>query len=132
MRAELQNLLKESKEIMGEWKTNWVGNDIICYEKIDSTNLQAKRLAKEGYGNGTLVVAECQESGRGRRGRSWESPLGTNISMSLLLKPEIEPNHASMITLVQSMFHQSFLNYFINETTITKVLSLNEIITNSF
>ncbi len=103
MKAELQNLLKETEKTLFDWKTNWIGNPIFCYEKIDSTNLQAKRLAEEGCGNGTLIVAECQEAGRGRRGRSWESPLGTNISMSLLLKPEIEPNYASMITLVTAL-----------------------------
>ena len=103
MKIELQKLLKETTELAGEWKTNWIGESIFCYETIDSTNLQAKRLSQEGCKNGTLVVAECQEAGRGRRGRSWESPLGTNISMSLLLKPEIEPNHASMITLVTAL-----------------------------
>lgn len=84
-------------------KTKWIGKDVFFYDRIDSTNLQAKRLAEEGYGNGTLITADYQEAGRGRRGRSWESPQGTTILMSLLLKPQIEPNRASMITLVSAL-----------------------------
>lgn len=90
-------------ELLSRRKTKWIGTDTLCYETIDSTNAQAKRLAEEGYGDGTLIVANHQEAGRGRRGRSWESPAGTTISMSLLLKPDINPNNASMITLVSAL-----------------------------
>ena len=90
-------------ELLSRRKTKWIGIDTLCYETIDSTNAQAKRLAEAGYGNGTLIVADHQEAGRGRRGRSWETPAGTNIAMSLLLKPEINPNNASMITLVAAL-----------------------------
>ena len=90
-------------ELLSRRKTKWIGLDTFCYEIIDSTNAQAKRLAEEGYGNGTLIVADHQNAGRGRRGRSWESPAGTSISMTVLLKPDIEPNNASMITLVAAL-----------------------------
>ena len=90
-------------ELLSRRKTKWIGKDTLCYETIDSTNAQAKRLAEAGYGDGTLIVADHQEAGRGRRGRSWETPAGTNIAMSLLLKPEINPNNASMITLVAAL-----------------------------
>ena len=90
-------------ELLSRRKTKWIGKDTLCYETIDSTNAQAKRLAEAGYGDGTLIVAGHQEAGRGRRGRSWETPAGTNIAMSLLLKPEINPNNASMITLVAAL-----------------------------
>ena len=52
---------------------------------------------------GTLAIADRQESGRGRRGRSWESPSGYGVYMSLLLKPEISPSDAPMITLVMAL-----------------------------
>ena len=87
-------------ELLSRRKTKWIGKDTLCYETIDSTNAQAKRLAEASYGDGTLIVADHQEAGRGRRGRSWETPAGTNIAMSLLLKPEINPN---MITLVAAL-----------------------------
>ena len=90
-------------ELLSRRKTKWIGADTLCYETIDSTNAQAKRLAEEGYGNGTLIVANHQTAGRGRRGRSWESPEDTTIAMTLLLKPDINPNNASMITLVTAL-----------------------------
>ena len=45
------------------------------YETIGSTNDEARRLAREGAPEGTLVWADAQEAGRGRRGRPWLSPL---------------------------------------------------------
>lgn len=83
--------------------TTWAGQEIYYYDVTDSTNIRAKELAEEGHPGGTLVVADRQEAGRGRRGRSWDSPPGTGIFMSLLLKPEMNPNHASMLTLVAAM-----------------------------
>lgn len=83
--------------------TNWIGKEIVFYETIDSTNNQAKRLAEEGYKNGTLIVANEQSAGKGRHGRSWESPKDTAIFMSLLLRPDIKPDNASMITLVSAL-----------------------------
>lgn len=83
--------------------TTWAGQEIYYYDVIDSTNIRAKELAEEGHPGGTLVVADRQEAGRGRRGRSWDSPSGTGIFMTLLLKPDMNPNHASMLTLVAAM-----------------------------
>lgn len=91
------------KEEQLSWKTKWIGADTIYYETVDSTNTQAKRLAEEGYGNGTLLIANYQNAGRGRRGRSWEACSDTAVAMSLLLKPKIEPDNASMITLVAAL-----------------------------
>lgn len=70
---------------------------------VDSTNVRAKRLAEEGAPHGTLVVADCQNAGRGRRGRTWVSPAGTGIFMSLILRPDILPSSASMLTLVAAL-----------------------------
>ena len=83
--------------------TKWIGKRIFFYDRIDSTNLEIKRQAEEGCEEGTLIIADYQEAGRGRRGRSWESPVGTTILMSLLLRPRIDPNRASMITLVSAL-----------------------------
>ena len=83
--------------------TTWAGQEIYYYDVADSTNIRAKELAEEGHPSGTLVVADRQEAGRGRRGRSWDSPPGTGIFMTLLLKPDMNPNHASMLTLVAAM-----------------------------
>ena len=80
-----------------------LGLPVKYYDKIDSTNNQVRRLAEEGAEEGLLVVAECQEAGKGRRGRVWKSPAGSGIWMSFLLKPQVGPEHASMLTLVAAM-----------------------------
>lgn len=77
---------------------------IYRYTTIDSTNEEAKRIAvREQDFHGSLVVTENQTGGKGRRGRSWLSPAGTTIAMSFLLKPEIAPDNASMLTLVTAL-----------------------------
>lgn len=91
------------KELLCHRRTRWIGADTMYYETIDSTNTQAKRLAEEGYGNGTLLVANAQTAGRGRRGRSWEASGDAAIYMSLLLKPKLAPGNAPMITLVAAL-----------------------------
>ncbi len=84
-------------------KTKWLGN-MICYEPVmDSTNTKAMQLAEAGAPHGTLVVTDKQENGRGRRGRKWETPPGSAITMTFLLRPQINPNNASMLTLVAAM-----------------------------
>ena len=90
-------------ELVSIRKTKWVGTEICYFDVTDSTNTQAKSLGEGDAPNGTLVVAGKQESGRGRRGRSFESPAGTGIFMTLLLRPEIEPQNASMLTLVSAL-----------------------------
>lgn len=90
-------------ELVSIRKTKWVGTEICYFDVTDSTNTQAKSLGEGDAPNGTLVVAGKQESGRGRWGRSFESPAGTGIFMTLLLRPEIEPQNASMLTLVSAL-----------------------------
>lgn len=58
-----------------------------CLESVDSTNNYAKKLAKNGAPEGLLVIANTQTAGRGRMGRSFASPQGLGIYMSLLLRP---------------------------------------------
>jgi len=81
----------------------WAGQKIYRYEEIDSTNLEAKRLAQSGAPHGSLVLAKRQSAGRGRRGRSWESAKEGNLYFSLLLSPRMEPSKASMLTLVMAL-----------------------------
>lgn len=73
------------------------------FEEIDSTNKKARELGQEGAPHGTLVTADAQSSGIGRRGRSWSSEKNTGVYMSMLLRPEIEADKASMLTLVAAM-----------------------------
>ena len=63
------------------------GYRLLCYDSIGSTNDEAKRLARDGAAEGTLVWALEQTAGRGRRGRAWISPRG-NLYVSLILRPD--------------------------------------------
>lgn len=90
-------------EIKSLMHTDWVAKEVLYFDTIDSTNTKAQELAEKGYPSGTLVVADKQESGKGRRGRSWVSPSGTGIFMTLMIKPDINPNNASMLTLVAAL-----------------------------
>ena len=73
------------------------------FEEIDSTNLEVIRRIKNNAPEGTLVQAESQISGRGRRGRAWNSPAGSNLYMSLLLRPQISLETSAMITLIMAL-----------------------------
>lgn len=96
------DILSEN-ELKSIRKTEWLGK-VICYEPVmGSTNTKAMQLAEEGAPHGTLVVTDKQENGRGRRGRAWQTPPGAAIAMTLLLRPEINPNNASMLTIVAAM-----------------------------
>ena len=90
-------------EIESRLDGGWIGSQVYFAEEVDSTNTWGKRLAEEGAPHGTLVVADEQTQGRGRRGRSWQSPKGTNISMTLILRPDLEPARASMLTIVMGL-----------------------------
>lgn len=72
-------------------RTTWVGRRLHVHERIDSTNLEAERLASLDAPEGTLVLAECQDAGRGRLGRTFHSPAGGGLYLSLLLRPN-EPH----------------------------------------
>ena len=84
--------------------------DVLSKEELestihttDSTNNEIRRLAEQGAPHGTLAVAERQLGGKGRRGRVWTSPAGVGIWMSMLLRPQIDPMAASMLTLVMAL-----------------------------
>ena len=88
---------------------------IQFFEEIDSTNTQAKLYAEQGEESGTLFVAEKQNGGRGRRGHNWISPAGSGIWMTLLLRPDIEPVNACMLTIVSAMAVTSAIKREANE-----------------
>lgn len=90
-------------EILSCMETVRMGRQVVYLERTGSTNQDAKRLAENGAESGTLVVTDCQETGKGRRGRSWVSPSGVNIYFTLLLRPDFAPDKASMLTLVMAL-----------------------------
>lgn len=90
-------------EIASRLCTKWAGKRLIFFASTGSTNPDAKRFAEEGAPHGTTVVADRQTAGRGRRGRSWESPAGRSIYFTIVVRPTFIPDQASMITLVMAL-----------------------------
>lgn len=90
-------------ELQSRMKTKMAGTHLLYFDVTGSTNVEAKKQAENGAPEGLLVVADKQEAGKGRRGRSWESPAGANIFMTLLLRPRFAPEKASMVTLVMAV-----------------------------
>ena len=86
-------------ELQRDLSTEYVGREIHYYSEVDSTNEVAKKLANEGAPEGTIVIAESQSSGRGRRGKKWLSPSG-GVWMTIILRPDIPPAKAPQLTLV--------------------------------
>jgi len=78
--------------------TKEIGRNMQVFSEIGSTNTAAKKLASERVANGTVIIADKQTEGRGRMGRSFESPSGTGIYMSLVLYPEFGLECAPLIT----------------------------------
>ena len=81
-------------------QTEKMGRPLYFYPETDTTNDRVRELALEGLPEGTLAVAEMQTAGRGRMGRAWQAPKDSGIWMSLLLRPDIPPMQASVLTLL--------------------------------
>lgn len=90
-------------ELKSVISTRVAGRNLVFLDTVDSTNTRAKQLAEAGAPDGTLIVAETQSAAKGRRGRAWMAPPGTGVWFSLMLRPQIEPEHASMLTIVAAM-----------------------------
>lgn len=96
LKAELEDMEKRNR-------LKWMGHCLKYCEEIDSTNTEAKRLAASGACHGTVVVANRQTAGKGRRGRMWESPADSGIFMTFLLRPKVDVQKISMLTLVAAL-----------------------------
>ncbi|HXV19148.1 MAG TPA: biotin--[acetyl-CoA-carboxylase] ligase [Candidatus Omnitrophota bacterium] len=86
-------------EIQSGLKTRFLGRQMYSYEELDSTNDACFKLGKEGVAEGVTLFAEYQNKGRGRLGRTWVSPRGKNILLSVLLRPALSLSDVSKITL---------------------------------
>ncbi len=90
-------------ELLSSTNTEWAGREVLYFDETDSTNTEIKKAAEKDAPHGTLAVADYQTMGKGRRGRSWTSPHGVGIWMSILLRPRLHPSCASMLTLVAAL-----------------------------
>jgi len=91
-------------EIKWKMKTRVLGKEVISFKKVDSTNTVAYGLAEKGMKEGTVVLAEEQAKGKGRRGRQWVSPSKGGIYLSCILRPRgLAPNEIPKITLLAAV-----------------------------
>jgi BirA family biotin operon repressor/biotin-[acetyl-CoA-carboxylase] ligase len=79
------------------------GFPVHVFETVDSTNNVAKEMAGNGAGHGTTIIALHQEKGRGRLGRSFHTPEGQGIYMSIILRPDTDISRSMLITTAASV-----------------------------
>jgi len=91
-------------EIREGLKTSVLGQrGIVCLKETESTNVHAKAMAVHGTPEGTVIVADSQTQGRGRRGRDWFSPPREGLYLTVILRPQIRPMEAPRLTLMTSV-----------------------------
>ncbi len=97
--VEKPNDILTYQNIAHQLDTKYIGNNIIHFNTIDSTNDYAKKIAN-GEKDGAIVISEEQTKGKGRLGRNWDSKANEGIWMSIILKPNMIPYKAPFITLI--------------------------------
>jgi len=90
-------------EVRAQLKSTRVGRRLEFLKATASTNVDAFRLAEEGAVEGTVVLADAQSGGKGRRGRVWASPAGVNLYCSIVLRPAIMPHEAPQLTFLSAV-----------------------------
>lgn len=84
-------------------KTKRFGQSIHYFDEIESTQIIAHQLAREGAIDGTIVIAEEQTAGKGRMQRPWDSAKGKGIWMTIIVRPDLLPHQAPQYTLVTAV-----------------------------
>ena len=104
-KSEIENI--SSVSILKGLSTTLIGQSILYYPSLPSTMDVAKKMAKEGMGEGTVIVAGEQTMGRGRLGRKWLSPPKSSLALSIILRPTIaqlpQLNMVASLAVVQSI-----------------------------
>lgn len=95
--SEESDFLSE-QSIIPNLRTEELGKKIDVFKTIDSTNNFAKSLAQLGAPHGATVISEVQTQGKGRMGRTFYSPLGMGVYMSVILRPKLSVEHSLLIT----------------------------------
>ena len=83
--------------------TRFMGQQVICFESVSSTNDVAKQLAEQGAPEGTLVFTEEQTAGRGRQKRKWIAPAGSSLLVSFILRPSLTPEQLPLLLMASAL-----------------------------
>jgi len=88
----------------GHLQTEWAGRGEVAYEPVmDSTNIRAKEMARNGAPHGSLAVCDHQTAGRGRMTRRWETPAGEALTQSMVLRPKLPVEQAQLVTFAAAL-----------------------------
>lgn len=90
-------------EISNGLNTEVIGREFLYFDTLSSTMDEIFRRGVEGAPEGVVVCAETQTRGRGRLGRSWTSPKGKGIYLSVLVRPKVSPMEATKLTLLSAV-----------------------------
>ena len=93
----------DQHELRAHLDSTRVGGQLEFIQLTGSTNADAFRLAENGAIEGTVVLADSQTGGKGRRGRLWSSPAGVNLYCSVILRPAIMPHEAPQLTFLSAV-----------------------------
>jgi BirA family transcriptional regulator, biotin operon repressor / biotin---[acetyl-CoA-carboxylase] ligase len=91
------------REIRRRLETSVIGQHLYLFDQVESTNASLDAIARAGGRAGTVLVADSQTDGRGRRGQSWFSPAGVNLYASALFRPRFAPREAGRFSFVASL-----------------------------
>lgn len=91
------------EEIIPYFTTNWLGKKILYFNETGSTNVEGCTAALSGAPEGTIVIAEAQNSGKGRLARGWYSPFAKGIWLSVVLRPKFRPYDAPKCNLMAAV-----------------------------
>lgn len=90
-------------EVYAGLSTAIMGSRLEYFDELPSTNDEARRLAREGCPEGTVVITERQTGGKGRMGRPWFSPRGKGLWFSVVLRPPVNPAETPRATMVAAV-----------------------------
>ena len=91
------------QKLNGLLRTDNLGKVVHYFDEVESTNATLFELAQKGASEGAVVIADSQTRGRGRLGRTWVSPGGYNLYLSVLFRPAVGAQESTLLTLVSSI-----------------------------
>ncbi|RNB81664.1 biotin--[acetyl-CoA-carboxylase] ligase [Brevibacillus fluminis] len=92
-----------AEQILSGLTTKKIGRHIYAYDTVETTQRLAHEAAAQGAEEGTIIIADQQNGGKGRMGRPWHSPKGAGIFMSLIIRPDMPLANAPQLTLLTAV-----------------------------
>lgn len=93
----------DTADVKAQLGNTRIGQQLEFFKITASTNADAFKLAEDGAIEGTVILADSQSGGKGRRGRVWSSPAGVNLYCSVVLRPAIMPHEAPQLTFLSAV-----------------------------